>query len=195
MLPSMRPFDPHRAQGFAHFHSFYRPRIRPEGHVADVRRAFQIDKSSHDAFHDLRPFLRHEQKTWPDTIARRLSEHGAISAAFLVSDLAELRRVYARHAAHFAAGDFSDAYFDSLEDLALLYLFHDVRSVWLAGVYAELEEASVDKFFEYAKLNRHASPRRIMRAFSKAMTLELSQISRVFIAYERAVADLSAQPA
>ncbi|MCI4665288.1 MAG: protoglobin family protein [Neomegalonema sp.] len=182
-----RPHDPHRGAGFEHFCTIYLPLIRPAGQLKRLLSAFEIGDGFADEFRGLRPVLRDAQKDWPDTIVRELLRVGAMRADFSLAEMEALRTLYRRHAQHFSAGNFNEAYLESLERVALMFLYADVRSVWLAGVYARLEEAVVDRIFAQSTLPGAAPLRPTMRAFSKAMTIELSQIQRVFICYERAV--------
>lgn len=185
----MRPFDPYRSRGFEAFRSAYKPHVRPEDYLDALRGAFGVDTAFQHEFRLLRPHLRAAQREWPERIVQHLLHFNAIRDSFSKDDLARLAQTYRRHAAQFSSGNFDEAYLDSVEDVALNFLYNDVRSVWLAGAYGRLEAEVVDTIFETAGRKLHDMPvRRVMRALSCGMTLELSQIQRVFVMYERAVA-------
>lgn len=181
----MRLYDPHRDLGFSHFRAAYKPHIRPENQLLRLRQAFAVDARFETEFELLQPWLRRAQTSWVDEIVQHLLQFDGVSASFTEADKERLRRLYARHADAFASGRIDEEYLDSLEDVALFFLFHGVRSVWLAGAYGRLTEAAVDYFFTVAETRSRRPAQLLMRCFSKAMTIELSQIQRVFICYER----------
>lgn len=187
----MRLKDRHRDRGYSHFRATYKPHIRPKDHLRQMRRAFDVDVHFEEEFTLLRPWLQRTQSTWVDQIVDILLQYDGIGAEFNEGDKQKLRNLYRRHANAFASGRFGDDYLDTLEDVALFFLFHGVRSVWLAGAYGRLTEQAVDYFFEIAQSRRQAPVKRLMRCFSKGMTIELSQIQRVFICYERHLQSVS----
>lgn len=181
----MRLYDPHRDRGFSHFRATYKPHVRPPHHLRRLRQAFTIDAHFEAEFVLLKPWLQRTQRGWVDQIVEHLLQFDGIGQNFSEADTEKLRKLYQRHAEAFSSGRIDEDYLDSLEDVALFFLFHEVRSVWLAGAYGRLTEAAVDYFFEVAECRRQTPARRLMRCFSKGMTIELSQIQRVFICYER----------
>lgn len=189
----MRLHDPYRGQGFEAFRRDLKPHIRPEGHLEQLQTAFGVDVAFHAEFRLLRPFLRAAQKDWAERILMHLLRHDGVRRAVRSGGAGTLAALYDRHARLFAEGGFDAAYLDSVEDVALFFLYQEARSVWLAGIYGALEQEAVDGIFEAAKRQRQLPLRRLMRSLSVGMTIELSQIQRVFITYERHLADLAFQ--
>ncbi len=170
---------------FAGFWQTYRNCIRPDD-VRDLTvKSFKIDSEFLMEFRVLKPFLTSDKEHWVDDILRHLMAVGGLGPEFGTSDQSEARRIYREHEHVFFRGRFRDEYLDSIEKVALFFIFHNVKSVFLVGAYRALNARLIATICQLAKKNRRARLDLVLKALSAATLIEVYQIQRTYMLYER----------
>ena len=169
------------------FRESYKPHIRAKGYEQKLKCAFEMDAHFFEEFRYLRRYLLADQNNWGEDIIRNLSRHDALKDAFDHEDAKVLHRLYRVHSGVFRSGKFGTDYLDSIETIALFYIYHDVQTIWIVGAYQEQTERLIDLIFKRATSNKRLPVRETMRALTRALTLEINQIQRTYTMYERHV--------
>lgn len=188
-VKQMRDIAPPPTIDFDLFLKSYKPRIRPEGYEQDLARAFEIDVRFMEEFRCLRRYLLADENNWGEDICLHLSRQGALPDTVTPQDERKLSSLYRQHSANFKTGKFDVNYLDSIETIALFYIYHNVRTLWLVGAYREQTSRLIDLVCERATMNQRIPLRGTMHALTSALTLEFNQIQRTFTMYERYVSD------
>ena len=170
-----------RGDSFDAFRSRYWPLVRPVGRVielSDAQFELQMTKNLFSA----------PERTWPEGAKNALCAVDELRQSLSDDELDVLARELRTHIEHqFLNGRFHEAYFDSLLELALRLIHAGVRVAQLATIYQRIEKRALA---EAAKLDVDASEtlRPQMRAFSRAITIELRQMQHFFFGYANAAA-------
>lgn len=173
------------ADSFEAFRARYKPLIRPEETYARMRRAMSVDAEFLAEFGVLRSYLRPLLEGWSDGLLGYLKRFSEFSDQFSHADEIILQRLMREHAKHLAAGHFDERYLDSLEDVALFFIYFDVKSIWVAGAFQAITGDAIDFVFKRAEARHAIRVRQLVKALSKTLALELNQIQRVYTIYER----------
>lgn len=174
---------------FEIFRKSYKPHIRPDNLVSELAEAYRLDQKFAAEFRHVKPYLPTRNSTWADSVVQTLSDRGALPENFTDEDLTKIQSLYRQHSSNFRAGAFEETYLDSVEDVALFFIFHDVKTLWVSSAYADLTRDLLGMLFDRARLNRRVPVRNLARSLTCALSLELNQIQRTFTMYERYVSD------
>lgn len=147
-------------------------------------------ESLSDEFLGLYPLMSEARREWPQELKRALLRGGDIRDSLSAVEIDELGDLYERHAREqFLAGRFDEEYIESLAELALMLIYAGVRAGRLETLYSEIEKKAQDEIAEYFGVSTATAPTPQMRAFARAMTVELCQIQRLFIGFARSVVE------
>lgn len=174
---------------FELFLKSYKPHVRTDGHRERMIDGFKLEADFFSAFRLLKPYLASDKGDWGDDIVQYLTVSGALGDGFSEADGLKMRSLYSLHARAFRIGVFDEAYLDSIEDLALFFAYHDVKTLFIAGAYRQLTQRLIDLICDRAGLNRRVPLRTLMKALVSALSVELNQIQRTFTLYERYVSE------
>lgn len=172
---------------FELFRDSYKPHIRSDGYDKEVAQSFTMDGRFFEEFRYLRRYLLADSNNWGDDILLHLSRNNALPASFSREDGKLLSRLYKDHAQIFRTGKFAEDYLQSIEQIALLFIYHDIRTIWILGGYREQTRRLIDLICERGKLNTRIPIRDTMHALTGALTIEMNQIQRCYTLYERFV--------
>lgn len=172
---------------FEGFRDSFKPLMRPEGTVAQLACVFRLDANFSSEFKYLRRYLLADKINWAEDIVSHLMTLDALSAKMDVTNLNILRNLYRTHVDVFRMGRFGEEYLDSVEDIALFFIYHDVKSLWLAGAYRELSARLIELVCTRRGFNKNLPIRGTMKALTAALLIELNQIQRTYTLYERNV--------
>lgn len=181
------------------FRESYKPHLRPEGMAKQIETVFRLDPTFKAEFRYLRKFLLADRTNWAEDIVSHLMTIDALSERMDQQRFNLLRNLYRVHADNFRMGAFDEAYLCSLEDVALFFIQHDIKSLWLAGAYRELSCRLIEVISAKAANNRTLPLRGTMRALTSALLIEVNQMQRCYTMYERhvsnaLVSDLTGSP-
>ncbi len=166
----------------------YKHKIRPEGQAIRLRSAFQLDGVFTRQFETLRGVLARSRLEWGDEIVHGLMKRSAFPDTVDDVELQCINVLYQRHTRIFRAGIFDDNYLNSIEDIALFFIHHDVKSIMIAGSYRDLVDKHVDLLVDGDI--KKTSPMSVgagIKAITLALSIELNQIQRVYTMHERDV--------
>ena len=169
------------------FRDGYKPFIRPDHHIKNIKRAFSLDAQFEIDFRYLRSAINNGELEWAESIILFMCQQDALDESFQINDLATLRSLYRTHHQTFRKGAFDEDYLDSLEDLALFFIYHDIKSLWLAGAYRQMTERLIDQLFDRVVRNKKVPVKKTCQILLRTMAMELNQIQRCFTLYERHV--------
>lgn len=172
---------------FELFQNAYKSTIRPKGMVKQLESVFGLDAKFKAEFRYLRKFLLADRVNWSDDIIAHLGTNDALAHDIDDHQQNTLRELYRVHADNFRLGEFGEAYLDSLEDVALFFIHHDIKSIWVVGAYREIAERLIDVISDKSQNNRNLPLRETMRALTSALLIEVNQLQRCFTMYERRV--------
>lgn len=164
------------------FRDLHKPKIRPKGTLSRLWRAYEIDVHFLESFQILRPYMRR----FGEEAAERIATHvvrSKLVAPFSEHDAALFVSLYKKHAAALFRGRFDAAYLDTLEDVALFMIQHDVKTVWLSGAHIRILEDLIDHVFENTPKHRLKRMQTLIKLAAKSISIELNQIQRVFTVY------------
>ncbi len=173
------------SESFEAFRARYLPLIRPEETLSRMRRALSVDAEFLGEFEILRSYLRPMMEGWADSLLGYLTKFPEFKEQFGFEENAQLRLLIREHAKQLAAGHFDEKYLTSLENIALFFIYHDVKSIWVAGAYQAITRDAIDMVFTRATDKNAIRVRQLMKILVSSLALELNQIQRVFIIYER----------
>lgn len=180
--------------GFEVFRSRFKPLVRPAGTLPELACIFRLDANFTAEFKYLRRYLLADKINWAEDIVSHLLTLDALSAKMDVTNLNILRNLYRTHVDVFRMGKFGEEYLDSVEDVALFFIYHDVKSLWLAGSYRELSARLIELVCRRRGFNKNLPIRGTMRALTAALLIELNQIQRTYTMYERNVGRIRSRP-
>lgn len=180
---------PSGSEQYRLFVESYKPKIRPEGQLERMVKAFRIDVQFLSQFEIFRSILKKSQIDWGTSILRHLHDRGAFKEDLGEEDERCILELYKRHTRLFRVGRFDEHYLDSIEDIALFFVHLDVKSIWLAGAYRELTDAHIDLVISTIGKTMSTPMGHSMKALTLALTAEINQIQRVYTMYERDVSD------
>lgn len=172
-------------KAFADFLAHHKPLIRPEGTLVRMRRALSVDAEFLAEFEVLRGYLRPLLAKWSDALLGYLRQFPEFQEKFIGEEERLLRPMMIEHSKQLALGRFDEAYLDTIEDLALFFIYFDVRSIWVAGAYQSITRDAIDLVFKRAMERRAIRVRQLMKILVSSLALELNQIQRVYTIYER----------
>lgn len=174
-----------RKESFLAFRERYKPLIRPDETLPRMRRALSVDAEFIAEFTVLRGYLRPMLQGWTEALLGYLYRFPELRERFGAEEEELLRPLIRQHSHNLAAGHFDEHYLNSLEDIALYFIYFDVKSIWVAGAYQAITRDAIDIVFKRAT-DRHAiRVRQLMKILTSALALELNQIQRVYTVYER----------
>ncbi len=174
---------------FGLFLRSYKHKIRPEGQLECVQAAFRLDAEFFAQFAIFQKIFRRSKINWGDEIVLNLQRKGALPKDISTDDMFRIISLYNKHTRLFRIGRFDEHYLDSIEDIALFFILHDVKSIWIAGAYRELSVQLIDLIMVEVGKAKDIPLAHSMKALSLALTVELNQIQRVFTMYERDVSE------
>lgn len=157
-----------------------KPRIRPPWTIPRAKAALGLDGTFVDGFGTLSRRMRGEFRHWADRLLLELMQMGDITEVLPEAEIPRLRHLAEMHGRAIMAGRFDEAYFDTLDDLALFFIYHDIWSSWMTGAIKHTLSGMM------ADLIRHRSEGGrlvMMQALTDLLVLELDQIQRVYTLY------------
>ncbi len=172
-------------ESFEAFRARYLPLVRPEGTLSRMKRALSVDAEFLGEFEILRGYLRPMMEGWAESLLGYLKKFPEFKEQFGFEEDAQLRQLVREHAKQLAAGHFEEKYLESLENIALFFIYHDVKSIWVAGAYQAITRDAIDMVFTRATSKNAIRVRQLMKILVSSLALELNQIQRVYIIYER----------
>ncbi len=176
---------------FREFQTTYKPDIRPEGLMKRVRYALQIDSQFTGAFGAIIRELRGEIDFWPDKIVLQLMQYRKLDERFGGDQMDILRGLFKVHRAAILSGKFEDDYFASLEDLALFFIYHDIRAIWVVGAFKKAICETIETIAGGRQAGGRSAAYFTMLNF---LVLELDQIQRVYVRYAEVTGAMSNDP-
>lgn len=174
---------------FKEFCEAYQPLIRPERTEERMRAAFQVDARFVGEFRHLKPLLPSKDGSWGESILYHLMKMDMLDVEFTQDEISIIRALYRDHSAVFRSGVFDERYLDSIEKIALFFVLHDIKTIWIASAYQATTRNLVEKVFKVARYNRSVPANQLINSLVCAMSLELNQIQRTFTVYERHVSE------
>lgn len=172
-------------ESFEEFRTRVKPLIRPDGTLARLRLAMKVDARFHAEFGVLRAYMRPVLERWPDRLTGFLQGFDETKDRLDAEAQKHLRALARRHSVSLARGRFDADYLDTLEELALFFVYWDVKSIFLAGAYQAITTEAIDIVLERAKKRGAIRVPQLIQILISALSLELNQIQRVYIMYER----------
>jgi len=176
---------------FRAFQASYKKQMRPEGVIDRVRYALQIDKAFSDDFAMLNSLIRRESHYWPDKVMLHLMAFRKENTKFDVASVETWRELFRVHRSAILHAKFGEEYFDSIEDLALFFIHHDLRSVWVTGAFKRAISDSIKSIGQDRVSGRNG----VIFTLMTFLILELDQIHRVYNRYAEITDALSGDPA
>lgn len=167
----------------------YKPKVRPDGQLERIQAAFRLDVEFFEQFKIFRKILMQSRIDWGQEIVSHLQENDALTTELDDSDAFRIKDFYNKHVRLFRGGRFDENYLDSIEDIALFFVFHDVKTIWIAGAYRELTSRLIDLVMSELEKSMNVPLGHSMKALNLALTVELNQIQRVYTMYEREVSE------
>ena len=170
---------------FDAFRERVKPLIRPKGTLPRLHAVMNVDARFLAEFDVLRAYLRPVLEEWP-AMLRAFLERFEETRGRLDDDAhSALRKLVKAHSLGLARGRFDADYLSALEDVALFFAYHDVKSIYLAGAYQAITEQAIEKVLERAAKRGAIRVPQLIQTLIAALSLELNQMQRVFILYER----------
>lgn len=174
---------------FQVFLAAYKSKIRPAGQLRRMEQALGIDAEFKSRFDIFRMILKKSTLDWGKEIVFHLHAQDAFQRAPDEKDVECISEMYRHHMRLFRVGRFDESYLGSIENIALFFVHHDVKSIWLAGAYRELTDAHIDLVVEEVSKKQSTPLAHSLKALTLALTTELNQIQRVYTMYERDVSE------
>lgn len=171
--------------GFKGFLASVGPKVRPPETLARLRRAFALDVGFEEEFALAKPYLAAEAGDWAETQLRHLTAHDALPATIDAQGVAVFKRLVDAHMRQTLHGKFDAHWLDTLEPVALFYIYHDVKSIWVAGAHHALTGRAVDRVAAEASRRGARRVPQLVKALLGALALELNQMQRVYTMAER----------
>ncbi len=167
-------------QDVQEFIEFYRPQVRQDQLIKHVTTAFNVDEAFKMQFAASRAILREEMKDWGDMVITNLINHHHLPPDFPPDQMEIARALFMDHKRAVLAGKFDDAYFASVENFSLFFIFHNVIPLFVVGAIKSRVDHMINK-----TVTSSASAGRLHTIASLVtfLALEGNQIQRVFIAY------------
>ena len=140
---------------FAEFRTLIRPLVRTQRIIKWVHIAFQIDTAFLEQFSSLRQELRHDLNAWPTDIMRKLTSFKPAGVSFTNEQAEQMRALMAAHKRALMTDSFGEEYFNTLEDLALYFIYLGIRPIWIVGAIRHVGNA----LYMYFECNRTKASR------------------------------------
>lgn len=177
------------SQDFRLFLSTYKTRVRPDGQLQRMAQALGIDAEFKSRFDIFRNILKKSKLDWGREIILNLYAQNAFATELEEEDYECISEMYRHHTRLFRIGEFDEAYLNSIENIALFFVHHDIKTIWIAGAYRELTDAHIDLVVDGIARSQSIPLAHSLKALTLALTTELNQIQRVYTMYERNVSD------
>ena len=103
--------------------------------------------------------------------------------------LSQIKKLYQEHSMLFRTGRFGDEYLDSIETIALFFIYHDIKTIWLSSAYHETIRSLTEIVCSRASRNKSVPLRYLINSLFCALSVEQNQIQRTFTVYERHVSE------
>ena len=165
---------------FAEFRTLIRPLVRTQRIIKWVHIAFQIDTAFLEQFSSLRQELRHDLNAWPTDIMRKLTSFKPAGVSFTNEQAEQMRALMAAHKRALMTDSFGEEYFNTLEDLALYFIFLGIRPIWIVGAIRHVGNESINRVF--ASKDSRGRQAKIF-CLTTLMIMEINQIQRVNIVF------------
>ncbi|MEM7615203.1 MAG: hypothetical protein AAF245_09160, partial [Pseudomonadota bacterium] len=133
---------------FQDFLAQYRTVVRPEGSIQRIRLGMGIDGGFVASFKGLRSRLRLEIERWPEMLAIQISQFRDFSGKLDHAGMREFQDICDRHKIAVLENKFDRNYFDTIEEFALFFLYHDIRAVWVVGALTRVFETSMARIYD-----------------------------------------------
>ncbi|MEO0387813.1 MAG: protoglobin domain-containing protein [Pseudomonadota bacterium] len=170
---------------FEAFLKEHKPRVRPPWTIPRVKAAMGLDATFLRDYRALSRRLRVELRHWPDGLMLALFQMGDISERVPEAELGRLRALAAAHGDTVVSGQFDEAYFDTLDEFALFFVYHNVWSSWVSGA---LKHYVGDRLTAMMRARGDGGRLAMMQALTGLLVLELDQIHRVYALYRQSPA-------
>jgi len=177
------------ASSYQRFVDAYKAKVRPEGQLERMAEAFRLDAEFSSQFDIFRSILKKSRIEWGREIIMHLYSRKAFKEELSADEYDRIVRLYTHHIRLFRIGRFDANYLSSIEDIALFFLHHDVKSIWVAGAYRELTDAHIDLVITEVGKSKATPLGHSLKALTLALAAELNQIQRVYTMYERDVSE------
>ncbi len=175
----------HCHSDYDEFRKRHKKLIRPDDIIKLMSSALHVNAEFFAEYEALRRFIRPILANWGEALIAYFKNQKELADRFSLSEEAQLKRLIKLHSQRLALGRFDSDYLDSLEDIALFFIFHDVKSVWVAGAYQHMTRNAIDSVFQHATDKKAIRVRQMMKTLVSALAIELNQIQRVYMFYER----------
>ncbi|MEL6476739.1 MAG: hypothetical protein AAFR17_05365 [Pseudomonadota bacterium] len=168
--------------GFEVFRDRYKPHIRPQGMIARTHTALQLGGEFARRFTLIRRQVREQIQTWPERIGLFLLSDPTVGDRIGEDEISLLRRLADAHLESLMNARFDEAYFSTLEDNALFYLFLAVPHATVLGAIKDANMRSIEALYDS---HAPAHKRMALMTMVDLLMLEMNQTQRVFILYDQ----------
>jgi len=165
----------------------YKPLIRPKDTLTRMVDAFQLNARFQEEFRYLRPYLPRKGESWADEILKHLCQVCETTRNLEPEALSQIQKLYRDHSMLFRVGRFGEDYLDSIETIALFFIYHDIKTIWLSSAYHEAIRGLTEIVCARASRNKSVPLRYLLNSLFCALSVEQNQIQRTFTVYERHV--------
>lgn len=170
--------------GYERFRDKYKPLIRPHEMIERTHRNLHLGHHFVSRFDSIRRHLRKKLASWPDKIALSLLNDPNLSEYIGELEVEVLRHLYRFHERRILGGQFREAYFSSLEDIGLFYLYLGLPQGPVIGAVKSVMMHEIEEMYN----DKDSAHKRVaIITLIDLLMLEVNQLQRVFVLYGKVI--------
>ena len=165
---------------YERFRSDYKPLIRPDDMVTRTHEALQLGDAFCARIRLIRKQLKGIVAGWAEPVVLTLMEGGSMPESFGSEEMELLRDLYQAHEDSVLDAKFREGYFDTLEDIALFFMFFGLRPGRVLGA---IKGAHLDSIRRIYDTHSTAHKKMALLTMIELLMLEMNQTQRVFVLF------------
>ena len=166
------------------FTESWRPLIRPPGLEEALVETYRLKPRS-DAMRSSPALVGDLDLMWLREFKAALRRHPEVKARLEEEDYAEVKSIFDTHRKILKLNRFDRDYLDSIERVALFFIFHELKSSWVIGCYDEMKDRLFDALDGSAAVAHAMNPLAAQKALSTIAMIDCTQIHRVYNYFDR----------
>lgn len=178
-----------RDQSLDEFITEWKPLIRPDGLAEALLSAYGLRPNDRDDVSRLPAIFAEYDQLWLRELGADLCGHPQVQGRLAPSDVERLNSFLDTHRRFMRLGRFGSDYLDSIEDIGLFFLYHEVMPLWVISCFDQVKNRLLETIQEESTSICLEEQLALTKGVTTATLVDSTQFQRVYNFYDHTLAE------